>query len=199
MWKGQLQGSINLDTIKNKQRLYGLGPVEGLRGEILIIDGTAYKSTVVDDNNMMVEETFAVKAPFFVRGYVSHWEEKALPSEIRTLHDLEEYLNKLARKKDKPFVFRLTGGVEKASIHIVNLPEGSTVSSPAEAHRGQVNYSLENEQVEIVGFFSRNHQSVFTHHDTFMHLHLITKDKTKMGHLDSIMIKGGTMKLYMPK
>jgi acetolactate decarboxylase len=33
MWKGQLQGSINLDTISDRKNLYGLGPVEGLAGE----------------------------------------------------------------------------------------------------------------------------------------------------------------------
>ena len=47
MWKGQLEGMINLDTIADKEHLYGLGPLEGLRGEILIIDGTAYISTVI--------------------------------------------------------------------------------------------------------------------------------------------------------
>jgi acetolactate decarboxylase len=35
MWKGQLFGTIDLDTIFNKQHLYGLGPVEYLTGELL--------------------------------------------------------------------------------------------------------------------------------------------------------------------
>jgi acetolactate decarboxylase len=199
MWKGQLQGTINLDTIAQREHLYGLGPVEGLRGEIVIIDGKAYKSTVVDADRISVEETFQIKAPFFVRGYVAEWKEQALPSDVKTLKDMEAYLDKLTKGVDEPFVFRLIGTVEKASIHVVNLPQGSTVSSPDEAHRGQVSYSLANTAVEIVGFFSRSHQSVFTHHDTFMHLHLITHDKTKMGHLDSVVFGPGSMKLYMPK
>src|SRR5690554_4068518 len=56
MWKGQLNGNINLDTIANKTNLYGLGPVEYLAGEILIIDGKSYKSTVTSDSTMKVEE-----------------------------------------------------------------------------------------------------------------------------------------------
>lgn len=32
MWKGELQGTIALDTIENKEHLYGLGPVEFLAG-----------------------------------------------------------------------------------------------------------------------------------------------------------------------
>jgi acetolactate decarboxylase len=39
--------------------------------------------------------------------------------------------------------------------------------------------------VEIIGFFSTEHKGVFTHHDSFLHMHLITKDKEKMGHLDA--------------
>lgn len=36
MWKGELGGIISLDTIKNKEGLYGLGPVSYLTGELLI-------------------------------------------------------------------------------------------------------------------------------------------------------------------
>ena len=57
MWKGQLYGNINLDTIANKSNLYGLGPVEYLSGEILIIDGKSYKSMVVKPH-FLVTQTF---------------------------------------------------------------------------------------------------------------------------------------------
>lgn len=49
MKKGQLYGNINLDTIADKTYLYGLGPVEYLAGEVVIVNGKAYKSTVVSD------------------------------------------------------------------------------------------------------------------------------------------------------
>jgi len=42
MWKGELFGTIDCDTIADKTHLYGLGPVEYLTGEILIIDGVGY-------------------------------------------------------------------------------------------------------------------------------------------------------------
>ena len=55
MWKGELHGTIALDTIQNKEHLYGLGPVEYLAGELLIIDGKSYKTTVVADTEMRVD------------------------------------------------------------------------------------------------------------------------------------------------
>jgi acetolactate decarboxylase len=197
MWKGQLYGSINLDTIANKTNLYGLGPVEYLSGEILIIDGKSYKSTVASDSTMKVEETYDIKAPFFGYAYISKWTEQTLPDSIQTIQQLETYLDKITKSSPRPFMFKLSGTVEQATIHIVNLPKGSKVSSPDEAHQGQTNYNIANENAEIIGFFSTEHKGVFTHHDSFLHMHLITKDESKMGHLDELEI--GEMKLYLPK
>ena len=198
MWKGQLYGNINLDTIANKTNLYGLGPVEYLAGEILIIDDKAYKSTVVPDTTMKVEETYNIKAPFFGYANISKWTEQALPDSIQTIKQLEQYLDKITKSSPRPFMFKLSGTVEQATIHIVNLPKGSKVSSPDEAHKGQKNYELKNEQSDIIGFFSTEHKAIFTHHDTYLHMHLITTDKQKMGHLDEVLFKKGTMKLYLP-
>ncbi|PVY40723.1 acetolactate decarboxylase [Pontibacter virosus] len=199
MWKGELAGKVDLDTLTNKQHLYGLGPVEYLAGELLILDGKSYKSVVTSDTTMRVEETFAVKAPFFVYAQVPDWHELSLPDSIRTMQQLELYLDHETQNSKRPFAFRVSGQVERATIHIVNLPAGSTVSSPAEAHQGQVNYELAQSDVDIVGFFSTEHKAVFTHHDTFMHLHLITKDRAQMGHLDDVTFKSGTLTLYLPE
>lgn len=198
MWKGKLYGNINLDTIAVKTNLYGLGPVEYLSGEILIIDGTSYKSTVVSDTTMHVVETYNIKAPFFGYTTIAKWTQQPLPDSIQTIQQLEQYLDKITKASPRPFMFKLSGTVEQAKIHIVNLSKGSKVSSPDEAHKGQKNYELENTPSEIIGFFSTAHQAIFTHHDTFLHMHLITSDRKKMGHLDEAFFVKGSMKLYLP-
>lgn len=198
MRKGQLYGTIDLDTISNKQHLYGLGPVEYLTGELLIIDGKAYKSTVVSENIMQVEETFQSKAPFFGYATINSWSEQQLPDSVQNLQQLETFLEKITKKSNRPFLFQLKGIIEGAQIHVVNLPKGSKVSSPEDAHKGQTNYSLEKEEVTVLGFFSTEHQSIFTHHDTYLHMHLLTSDKQKMGHLDTVLFQKGTVKLYLP-
>ncbi len=109
---------------------------------------------------------------------------------------MEKFIDEKSSEYKRPFAFKLIGGVSKAIIHIQNLPKGTLVSSPEEAHKGQTNYNLENEDVEIIGFFSTEHKGIFTHHDLFLHLHLITKDESKMGHLD--MVEINKMKLYLP-
>ncbi len=173
MWKGQLYGTIALDTISGKQHLYGLGPVEYLSGELLVMDGRAYKSTVLTDSSMKVEETFEAKAPFFVYAHVENWKEQILPDSIRSIPQLENFLDQITRNSVRPFAFRLSGTIEDASIHIVNLPKGATVRSPLEAHQGLTSFRLSKREADIIGFFSTAHQAVFTHHDSFVHMHLI--------------------------
>jgi acetolactate decarboxylase len=197
MWKGELESKIELDTILNKNGLYGIGPVSYLAGELLINDGQSYISKVTSDSTMTVEKSFDISAPFFVYANVTEWNEFELPSNIISIQDLEKFIDEKTTEFKRPFVFKLKGEVSTAIIHSQNLPEGTMVSSPDEAHQGQVNYNLTEEESEIVGFFSTEHQGVFTHHDSFVHMHLITKDENKMGHLDELEI--GNMKLYLPK
>lgn len=197
MWKGELGSSIDLDTISNKKGLYGLGPENFLTGELLINNGKSYISKVSSDSTMTVEKRFDVSAPFFVYANVTEWNKMKIPSDIKTIQDLEKFIDQKTTDYKRPLVFKLIGQVSKAIIHIQNLPKGTKVSSPDEAHQGQTNYELNDEESEIIGFLSTEHKGIFTHHDSFLHMHLITKDGNKMGHLDKLEI--GKMALYLPK
>jgi len=197
MWKGELGSSINLDTISNKKGLFGLGPESYLTGELLINDGKSYVSRVTSDSTMVVEQSFDVSAPFFVYAHVKDWNEIELPSTLKTIQDLEKFIDEQTAEKKRPFAFKLVGKIGKAVIHIQNLPAGTKVASPDDAHQGQVKYTLQNEEAEIVGFFSTKHKGIFTHHDSYLHMHLITNDERKIGHLDALEVEN--LKLYLPK
>ena len=196
MWKGELGPSINLDTISNKAGLYGLGPESFLTGELLINDGKSYVSRVTSDSTMTVEKRFDVSAPFFVYAIVNTWNEIALPINIKSIQNLQEFINQNTNDFKRPFAFKLKGLAANAIIHSQNLPAGTNVASPEDAHQGQTNFTLQNAEVEIIGFFSTEHKGIFTHHDSYVHMHLITADESKMGHLDELEI--GEMKLYLP-
>lgn len=197
MFDGKTGGQINLDTIVERAGLYGLGPAEYLRGELLILDGQAFRSQVVSATEMKVEATYAAKAPFFVYTHQHAWKEVLLPPEIRTLPQLVSFIDEQTTRAERPFVFKLRGPVKQAGIHVQNLPFGVYPSSPKEAHIGQTNYELADRDVDIVGFFSTHHQGIFTHHDSYGHLHLITHERDLMGHLDRVVIGEG-MRLFLP-
>lgn len=197
MKKGELNGTIQLDTISPNENLFAIGPVEYLQGEITVFNGRSFVSKVESDSTMTISETFGVKAPFLVYANVKNWKEIAVPNNVVDLISLENFLNS-SNNSENPFSFKIEADIEQATIHIVNLPAGTKVSSHEEAHQGQVNYILKNKTVDLIGFYSTKHHAVFTHHDTNMHIHLITKDQKEMGHLENLVFKRESVKLFLP-
>lgn len=65
MWEGQLAGLIALDSVAKPDD--GIGPLEFLRGEIMLVEGIAPRSTAVTDSTMRVEERSHVSAVFCSR------------------------------------------------------------------------------------------------------------------------------------
>ena len=198
MHKGELFGTIALDTISNKTHLYGLGPFEYLQGEILIDDGRCFLSSVTADGTLHMEESYQMKAPFFVYDHVAKWKEVALPDTVQNILQLESYLEQSTKAQPRPFAFSMMCAIDSAAIHIVNLPKGTAVHSPDDVQKHHVTFDIKNEQATLIGFFSTEHQGIFTHHDTYVHIHLMTDDHKKMGHLDHAHWQAGTAKLFLP-
>lgn len=195
MWKGELGPVLNLDTVAHGN-FYGLGPLEYLRGEVMVLQGVPYKS-IVDDAGRIQVSTSHSNVPFFVYATVDNWEEFEIPEDVRSMKALETYLLKLKGDR-KPFPFLLKGKIDSADLHIVNLPAGKIVSSPEDAHTGRFNFIVRNSQVEVLGFFSTRHQGIFTHHDTYIHMHLITAGKEIMGHVDALNWNSSHLRLLLP-
>ncbi len=56
-------------------------------------------------------------------------------------------------------------------------------------HKQFASVKKEKEQdVVLLGFYSNKHQSIFTHHTTNIHVHVLEKKSGTIGHLDDIQI-----------
>ena len=197
MQQGKLQAVLCTDTLQ-KEHLFGMGPIENLRGEITILDGRVFTAMVMADTGIAVQQTEAVCAPFFGWAHIPGWREIQLPDSVISHRALERFLESASISEDQPFFFKLSGRMDDALIHVLNLPPGTEVKVPADARKGQLNRHIGGMEVDIVGFFSTKHQRVFTHHDSFLHLHLISKDRKLMGHLDELKFSAGGLKLFVP-
>ena len=187
MWQGKLDGIISTDTISSKGT-YGLGPLKNLRGEVLIFDGDTFISGINEVDELYVKKVKGAESPFFVYVNESDVKENPLSSNVYNLSSLENFLDNKFEKVSIPFVFILKGNWKNINIHSIDLPIGSVVTSPKEAHEGLKNFTYENIEGYLVGFFSRKHQTIFTHHDTFIHCHFISNDENIMGHVDEFEI-----------
>lgn len=144
-------------------------------------------------------EQESVGAPFFVHCGAVDWVQYNLPDSISSMNGVEAYLDAEFAHVEAPFPYMVKGFWDAVDLHAVNLPAGSTVSSPDEAHEGLTPYSISELNGTGLGFYSRKHQAVFTHHDTHMHTHFVSENKRWMGHLDGASFRASQMTLWLPR
>ena len=198
MWKGDLSGKISTDSLSHPNS-YGLGPIEYLKGEVLLFEGQTFISKVIDSVAHQVSQVNSIKSPFFVYSNESDLNIFSVdPSEL-SLKSIEELINSLYFDYDKPLLIKIDGVFKDITVHSVNLPEGSSVSSPDQAHEGLTQYSYKNLIGSIIGFFSRKHKAIFTHHDSYFHAHFISDNRSIMGHLDSVSFNSGKTTFMVSK
>ena len=198
MWLGDLEGKISTDSL-NSNTAYGLGPIEYLKGEILLFEGQTYISKVIDSLQHKVEQTESSRAPFFVYSTASDLREINIPQDDFTLKSTENLIDSLYNDYENPLLIRIDGMFDAITVHSVNLAEGSTVSSPDQAHQGLTKYDYENVSGSLIGFFSRKHKAVFTHHDGFFHAHFISDQRNILGHVDAIDFNSNKVSLRVSK
>jgi acetolactate decarboxylase len=198
MWKGDLKGKIATDSLNYKEA-YGLGPIEFLKGEIVVFEGLTFVSKVIDSVSHQVTKIPSVRAPFFVYSTYSDLKVVEFNLENFTLKELEEYINSVYKDYDQPLLIRIDGLFDNIIVHSVNLAEGKKVSSPDEAHQGLTQYELNGVSGSLIGFFSRNHKAIFTHHDSFFHAHFISDDRQVLGHIDELNFNASKVTLKVSK
>ncbi|MEC7264637.1 MAG: acetolactate decarboxylase [Bacteroidota bacterium] len=192
---------ILLDTISPKSHLYGMGPYDRMKGEITVIDGKPYFATAFEEGKYQVDNDWDIRSPFFVYADVKEWKVFKITSSFNCVEGIQDVVASIAKAKGydlkQPFPFMIKGPFDELTAHIVT-PRNPEVEGYREGVKSQ-KFTFEETEGELVGFYSENHQGVFTHADSFVHIHYLKKDKTFMGHLDEIKTKSSSYKLYLPK
>jgi len=200
MHKGDLSAQVDLNDFKDSEHLYALGAVENLKGEILILDGQAFISSVKNEE-LVIDSSFDHKATLVVYAAVRDWNSIDIPNKISTYEELEQFIEHSANEQgidtEEPFPFLVKGTPASFDWHVIDWPEGDTEHSHQKHVESGLNGKLEKKAVEILGFYSKHHHAVFTHHTTNMHLHVKTTDDSISGHLDGITLGNG-MSLELP-
>ena len=203
MHKGDLSSKVTLDELKDINHLYALGAVENLKGEVLILDGIPSISYVKRNDSlktMMIDSSFEKNACLLVIASVEEWKSINIPNTVVTYDDFEIFVEKIAAENgvntDEPFPFMIEGIAKSFDWHVIDWPEGDSEHSHDKHIHSGLYGTLENQAVEMLGFYSNKHHAIFTHHTTNMHVHV--KSDKATGHADSFTL-GENMILKLPK
>jgi acetolactate decarboxylase len=193
-------GQIDLKDLADLEHLYAVGPVEGLKGEITIWDGSPLISEI-EGEKLWIKRTFNRKACFLVYAQVAQWQAIAIPKGICG-ENISKMLRAVARRykhpTDKPFTFLIKGKARMVRFHVLSKRDANQPDGTTDQHeRAKVVFSLVSQPVEILGFYSEHHQGVFTHRGSFVHLHVKMPDETKVGHVEILEMEPDSV-LYLP-
>lgn len=200
MHQGNISAKFNLKDLEETEHLYAIGAVENLKGEILIVDSKPLISSVLD-SELHIDESLDHKATLLVRAEVNDWQEITVPDSVGSLASLENFLDHAARDigidTELPFPFLLKGDFASLDWHVIDWEDGDTIHTHQKHVNSGLHGTLKNTKATVLGFYSKHHHTIFTHHSTNVHLHVSTDDGEISGHVDGLSLRENT-KLLLP-
>jgi acetolactate decarboxylase len=197
---GKLAAAIDLRSLASTPHLYGIGPIEQLRGEVTIIDGRPSLSRVGREGTILVTESFETGCPFLVWAEVPAWRTVPIPPEVHSFADLEALVPRTAAAighDQRPLPFLIHGREDLIEFHILNRI-GDEPYRPDQIKKIQTPFELLRAEAIVVGFYSSSHRGVFTAMDSAIHIHFQTPDNSSSGHIQMLEIGPGAM-LSLPQ
>jgi len=196
---GKAEEAISLERFDAFESLYAVGPLEQTRREVSIYESVPLVSGVQSGQVNITVDSYR-HAAFLVYAIVENWRRVTVRNPVKTEQQLEEQLLAQAVTSgidvDQPFAFLLNGLVAQATFHIL-FNQGRGRHNIERHEKSKVRFFIANESVDVIGFYSRHHHSVFTLRDSNFHMHVRTVDNRFSGHLEGFNWEHGVM-LHLP-
>jgi len=203
-WQGSLRAvhggdsspKLALSSVEGQSHLYAVGLASQSDGEITILDSQAWVTRVAA-GELATAHGFGASAALLVWAQVEKWSPPAaLGRTIASHAELEAAVEAAAHlasfDTSTPFPFLLKGRFTRLQTH-VRTPAGS--DSPAGGHART--RTLRDTNATVIGFYSKEHEGIFTHRGSFAHLHCVAADGTS-GHLDDLAF-GDSVEISLPE
>jgi acetolactate decarboxylase len=197
--EGDASPCTDLSIVERGPGSFAIGPLAGLRGEITVVDGVVCISRFIEGEEQMTHD-WNQQAPFLVYGLVNGWVEVSPPDRIDSIAGLESWLHDAARLHGldtaRPFPFKVETVDSTIAYHVIanDVPGYRTVRPHDELKH---HFTSRREPVTLIGVFSTGHAGVFTHHGSSTHIHLVSADGHRSGHVDDITL-GVETHYYLP-
>ncbi len=208
---GKAPGTLGLKVFQGKENIYAVGPAALLDGEITMLNSKAYVARV-RGKGYDVDNTLDHDALFLVWSQVPRWKDIPVPESVKTYLQLQKFVKEQAAASGmdvtKPIPFQVGGAPVKIVWHInCDRTEGKPITRELFAKSKEI-YTIENEPVDIIGFYSERHNGIFISQyapaikpgsgdKNAVHMHLVSRTTKATGHVDDITFAQG-MTLRLP-
>ena len=172
--QGTYSGAVTCETLLAHGD-FGLGTFEGLDGEMVVVDGAAYRAAA---SGKVTKARGDSAAPFAVVTRFSPTMEQALPS-ISSFDELEKLCDGYRRSDNLFYAFRIDGTFKNVQTRAVSPPKHH--GNLLDAAKAQQEFKFTNVEGTLVGIYSPAFSEAFS--VPGYHFHFLSSDRTEGGHL----------------
>jgi acetolactate decarboxylase len=205
MHEGRTQPVVRLAQVVPGPHAWGLGALGGLDGEVTIVDDVLWLARPMPDGTASIThgpiDTLDKEqgAALLVVANVAAWHELDVATAV-SWQDLDTFLEgqlvALGHPIEAPVALRIDGTVASLRWHVVDGSKLEPGAGHADHARSAVSGVLERVDAQVVGFFSRGHQGIFTHAGSHSHFHVVTTDGKVTGHVDAMdLVPGSSLRI----
>lgn len=207
MHTGETKGAVALDTLAAPSA-WGVGATAGLRGEVVIRDGAVLVSRGDDPEGHLMAPQAGEEAALLAFGTVANWQSVRVPDDMapdRLTHYIEMQAQGLGLAPEAGFPIRIQSTFPQLVWHVVT-GEGAAHGGHGAGHGGgHVNsqsgmnrYDEAGATGEIIGVYTGSAlEGIASHPGERLHLHFVSADGTRSGHVDEVTIPAGA-RLLLP-
>jgi len=204
MVDGETGAMVGLGKLLPNGRLYAVGALAELAGEVTVLAGKTYLSYpdgAWDTRSEMVTQTSA-GAALLVSAEVGSWQNVTI-GETLSFAELDGEIARLAAQAGIPagtrFPFLLEGHFRDMQWHVIDGTKRKGGGTTPEDHfAGSIRASIPSAEATLVGFYSEADQGIFTHRGLNTHMHCVFTSPPSTGHVDHVVVPAGTV-LKLPR
>ncbi|MCE1253502.1 MAG: acetolactate decarboxylase [Anaerolineae bacterium] len=166
----------------------GLGTFDKLDGEMIVLDGKVYQ---VKSTGKVESPDSSIKTPFMA---VTHFDAdiNQQTGPINDLDTLKKELDQLILKKDRFYAIRINGQFDAVQVRSVP-PQEKPYPVLSDVTKNQPVFDYTNIKGTLVGFWCPEYVGGIN--APGYHLHFISDDRSKGGHLLAVKINNATITL----
>jgi acetolactate decarboxylase len=172
--QGTYSGAVTCETLLAHGD-FGLGTFEGLDGEMVVVDGAAYRATA---SGQVTKARGDSAAPFAVVTRFSPTIEQELRS-VSSFDDLEKQCDAYRRSDNLFYAFRVDGRFKNIQTRAVSPPKHH--GNLLDAAKAQQEFKFGGVEGSLVGIYSPAFSDAFS--VPGYHFHFLSNDRTEGGHL----------------
>ena len=188
-----LSNHLYWDTLQ-KENLYAIAPLGRIEGEVTVRNGEFYVSRVDAHGQEVVTHSSEIHSPFAVFAYVRNWKAVEWKGAVTSEEHLQQVVEQIAKENgvdtEQAFPFRVLTGFKQMKYHIISKPTDEETHNHELHNLAKKHFVARKVKGELLGFFSKTHEGVFTHRGHWIHTHFVSESKQQTGHVEDFRTKG---------